>query len=106
MRWQGIPAQVKAEDSQGGKVSREMPEWFAQEIDRVAMRDGLAGTDAYLEEFAWTRPVERDGDAEDLLDAVITEEAAKLGRKPDGHPLEGMSRGRTGAVEAGGSEGG
>jgi hypothetical protein len=27
---------------------------------------------------------------------VIAAEAAKLGRKPDGHPLDGMSRGRTG----------
>lgn len=80
MTWQGIPAQVKAEDEAGGKASREMPEWFAQEIDRVAMRDGLAGTDEYLEKWSWSKPAVREGTAEEVVDAVIAEQAAAWGR--------------------------
>jgi hypothetical protein len=83
MRWQGIPAQVKAEDEAGGRESRELPEWFAQEIDRVAMRDGLAGTDAYLELWAWSKPVERPGTATEVVDAVIAELCREWGRPVD-----------------------
>jgi len=80
MTWQGIPAQVKADDADGGRASREMPAWFAQEIDRVAMRDGLAGTDAYLEGWAWSRPQRREGTAEEVVDAVIREQVDAWGR--------------------------
>ena len=83
MTWRGIPAQVKAEDAEGRKVSREMPDWFAQEIDRVAMRDGLAGTDEYLQHWSWSKPVERTGTADEVVEAVIREQAAAFG-----HPLE------------------
>jgi hypothetical protein len=83
MTWQGIPAQVKASDGEGGRASREMPEWFAQEIDRVAMRDGLAGTDAYLEAWTWSSPQEREGTAEAVVDAVILELAETWGQRID-----------------------
>jgi hypothetical protein len=83
MTWQGIPAQVKADDAAGGRASREMPPWFAAEIDRVAMRDGLAGTDAYLEHWAWSKPQEREGTAEEVVDAVIREQAEAWGRTVD-----------------------
>jgi hypothetical protein len=83
MRWKDIPAQVKADDSQGGRVSREMPGWFAQEIDRVAMRDGLAGTDAYLEHWAWSKPVEMPGTAEEVVAAVIRSLCEEWGRPLD-----------------------
>lgn len=80
MRWKDIPAQVKADDAEGGRVSRQMPEWFAQEIDRIAMRDGLAGSDAYTEAFAWSKPVERPGTAAEVVDAVIGELCEEWGR--------------------------
>lgn len=83
MTWQGIPAQVKADDVAGGRASREMPVWFAQEIDRVAMRDGLAGTDAYLEGWKWSRPQDREGTAAEVVDAVIGEQAAAWGHAED-----------------------
>jgi len=83
MTWQGIPAQVKADDAGGGRASREMPAWFAAEIDRVAMRDGLAGTDAYLEGWTWSRPQEREGTAADVVDAVIRELVEQWGRSAD-----------------------
>lgn len=96
LAWRDIPTQVQASDETGAPVNRMMARWFMQEISRITMREGLAATDDYLDEFAWTQPLERVGDAETILDSVIAEEAAKLGRKPDGHPLDGMSRGRTG----------
>jgi len=80
MTWKGIPAQVKAEDETGARASREMPSWFAQEIDRVAMREGLAGTDAYLEHWSWSRPAEMAGSAAEVVEAVIGEQAAAWGR--------------------------
>lgn len=83
MTWKGIPAQVKADDDAGGRVSRELPGWFAQEIDRVAMKEGLAGSDAYLELWSWSRPQVREGSAEDVVDAVIRELCAEWGRSPD-----------------------
>lgn len=84
MRWQDIPAQVKAEDGEGGKASREMPEWFAQEIDRVAMRDGLAGTDAYLEKWSWSKPAELPGTADEVVEAVIRSLCEEWGRPVEG----------------------
>jgi hypothetical protein len=96
LAWRTIPTQVEVTADDGTVVKRPMPRWFMQEISRITMREGLAGTDDYLDEFAWTQPRERAGDAEAVLEAVIAAEAARLGRKPDGHPLDGMSRGRTG----------
>jgi hypothetical protein len=82
MSWQGIPAHVKADDTQGGSAKREMPSWFAQEIDRVAMRDGLVGTDAYMAGWSWSKPAEMPGTAEEVVDAVIERLAAEWG-----HPV-------------------
>ena len=42
LAWQDIPTQVQAGDG-SGRVSRHLPDWFMQEVDRVAMRDGLTG---------------------------------------------------------------
>jgi len=84
MTWNGIPAQVKADDDQGGRANREMPAWFAGEIDRIAMRDGLAGTDEYTAGFKWSRPEEREGTADEVVDAVIREQCAAWGRSVEG----------------------
>ena len=37
---------------------------FQQEIDRIAMKQGLAGTDDYLDAWAWSAPEERPGGVE------------------------------------------
>jgi hypothetical protein len=84
MAWRGIPAQVRAEDDHGARANREMPSWFAQEIDRAAMRDDLAGTDAYLEHWAWSAPAEMPGSADEVADAVVREQAATWGRPAGG----------------------
>ena len=55
--WQEIPSVVRV-----GDVKRQLPEWFQQEIDRVAMEQGLLGSDAYLEHWEWRDLGDRDGD--------------------------------------------
>src|ERR671921_714019 len=48
--WRDIPAQVIVKA--GRKTAkRQLPERFEQAIDRAAMRAGLTGTDAYLEQW-------------------------------------------------------
>jgi hypothetical protein len=76
--WQEIPSLVRATAADGTQVSRQLPDWFQQEIDRVAMEQGLVGSDAYLEQWHWGEPEERDGAANDVLDAV---EAELVGRR-------------------------
>lgn len=74
--WRGIPAQVRVF---GGRrpLSRPLPARFQQAIDRVAMRDGLAGTDDYLAQWQWTERRTGDGEPEELLDRLIEELAAE-----------------------------
>ena len=73
LRWQEMPSLVKAFADDGTTISRELDAWFQQEIDRRAMAQGLVGTDAYLEQWAWDEPAEREGGAEETLDAVERE---------------------------------
>jgi hypothetical protein len=80
LAWRNIPAQVQATDDTGAQVSRSLPAWFGQEIDRVAMHDGLAGTDAYLEQFAWSEEIEREGTAAEVADAVLEDLVASWAR--------------------------
>jgi hypothetical protein len=79
LAWKEIPAQVQATDDTGAKTNRKLPGWFGAEIDRVAMRDGLAGTDDYLEKFAWSDEIERAGSADEVADAVVAELVAAWG---------------------------
>ncbi len=57
--WRAIPAQVTA--GKGRSASRvQLSERFQEAIDAAAMRAGLIGTDAYLEE--WRREARPCGD--------------------------------------------
>jgi hypothetical protein len=66
--WQDIPSVVRV-----GDVKRQLPEWFQQEIDRVAMEQGLTGSDAYLEQWEWRDLGERDGPDADVAAQVEDE---------------------------------
>ena len=66
--WQQIPSVVRV-----GDVKRQLPEWFQQEIDRVAMDQGLLGSDAYLEQWEWRDLGERTGDPAVVIDEVEAE---------------------------------
>jgi hypothetical protein len=73
LSWRDIPSVVRATAEDGTQLSRQLPEWFQQEIDRVAMEEGLIGSDAYLEQWQWSDAGEREGDANTVLDDVEAE---------------------------------
>ena len=76
--WQDVPSVVKAFTDDGVETKRQLAEWFQQEIDRRAMQQGLVGSDAYLEQWHWGDEEEREGTADEVLDAVERElEAAR-----------------------------
>ncbi len=72
--WRDIPAQVRVFDGRK-PVSRSMPAHFQLEIDRVAMAEGLEGSDAYLDQWHWTERLEREGeeDVQQVLDVLVHE---------------------------------
>lgn len=93
LAWREIPTQIEATDASGATVKRPMPRWFMQEISRITMREGLAGTDDYLESFAWSEAVEREGTADEVAAAVSAELCARFGRTAEGQRIA-----RTGAT--------
>jgi hypothetical protein len=77
--WQEIPSLIRVTADDGAQLSRQLPDSFQQEIDRVAMEQGLIGSDAYLEQFVWHELDPRDGAPNDVLDAVESELVATRG---------------------------
>lgn len=78
--WQDVPSLVKAFDDDGTPTSRQLDQWFQQEIDRRAMAQGLVGSDAYLEGWNWGEPEDRPGTVDETLAVVEQELAAQHGR--------------------------
>ena len=68
--WQEIPSLVRVFADDGSHTSHQLPDWFQQEIDRVAMEQGLLGSDAYLEQWQW-REEQFDGDLESFEAALV-----------------------------------
>jgi len=73
LSWREIPSQVKVFTEDGRSRSAQLSERFQLEIDRVAMRDGLIGTDAYISQWAWGETQEREGSAGEMLAEVLAE---------------------------------
>jgi len=76
--WQDVPTVIKAFDADGKSTSRQLPEWYQQEIDRRAMAQGLIGSDDYLTQWAWGESMERPGEVDEVLDAVEAEIEAEF----------------------------
>ena len=70
--WRDIPAQVRVFDGRK-PLSKKMSERFQETIDQVAMEEGLEGSDEYLDLWSWTDRQEREGDAQELLDLLVSE---------------------------------
>ncbi len=70
--WRHIPAQVRVFDGRRPQ-SRQLPPRFQLDIDRVAMDEGLAGTDDYLSQWQWTERQHRVGEPAVLLEKLVTE---------------------------------
>ena len=88
LAWRGIPAQVKTSDDQRQRASLPLPPRYQEEIDRVAMEEGLMNSDAYLDQWKWGQPQERAGTAKEVLDAVIAELVAEWDVKLFGESRE------------------
>lgn len=70
--WKGVPAQVKVYEGKKS-VSGKMPDRFQEEIDQIAMEEGLQQSEAYLDEWQWTEKLERFGDAQTVLSQLLQE---------------------------------
>jgi hypothetical protein len=70
--WRDIPAQVTAKEGRA-RAAVALDQRFQEAIDAAAMRAGLIGSDAYLEE--WRRDSRACGDD---LDAEVAQEAEWL----------------------------
>jgi Virulence factor len=81
--WRDIPAQVTAGKGRGA-ARAQLSDRFQEAIDAAAMRAGLIGTDAYLEE--WRRASRICGDD---LDTEVAAAAAQL---EDEYPDERLER--------------
>ncbi len=75
--WRNIPAQVKAYEGKR-PVSQALSERFQLEIDRVAMKEGLVGTDEYLDQWQWSETQERPGTVGEVLGEVAGELEARF----------------------------
>lgn len=96
LSWRDIPTQIQATDESGARAKLVMPRWFMQEVSRITMREGLAGTDDYLDAFAWSKQTERAGTADEVAEAVAVELTAQWGRTRDGRRLVGAKVSRAG----------
>ena len=70
--WKGIPAQVKVYEGKKS-ISAKMPDRFQEEIDQIAMEEGLEKSEAYLDEWKWTEKLERPGDARTVMNELLQE---------------------------------
>ncbi len=69
MYWKEIPAQVQA-IGDDGTVSAQLEPRFQEGIDAIAMFDGSAGSDDYIEAWDWRDAGEFAGDAADVSQSV------------------------------------
>lgn len=70
--WRGIPAQVKVDDD-GRWRSAALSERWQQEIDRVAMAEGIVGSEEYLEAWEWSEIEDRPGKADEVIESLVAE---------------------------------
>jgi hypothetical protein len=70
--WRDIPIQVKIFAGRRPR-SHQLPDRFQTWIDRIAMQEGLTGTDAYLDQWQWSEKQERAGEAETVLKMLLRE---------------------------------
>lgn len=79
MCWQDIPTAVESREA--GKVHKvQLSQRFQELVDLMAMKQGLTGSDAYLDHWSKGARQERDGSAEDIAKAVAAEIEARYDR--------------------------
>lgn len=73
LSWKNIPTQVKATDEAGGEHRVPLDERFQQAVDALAMDEGLAGTDEYLDHWNWSEPAGCEGAPQAAAEALAKE---------------------------------
>jgi hypothetical protein len=71
--WREIPAMVTAREGRRNTAKVELPERFQTAIDTAAMRSGLVGTDAYLDQWRRSPWQEREGEPAEVARLVAAE---------------------------------
>ena len=71
--WKNIPSMVSAREGRRDRAKVELNERFQVAIDEAAMRAGLIGTDAYLEQWRRDEWQAREGTPGDVAAAVAAE---------------------------------
>ena len=67
--WKEIPVQIQAED-ENDRVSHPLEDRFQEVVDRVALFDGSAGNDDYLESWSWGEYREVAGGAQEAAETL------------------------------------
>ena len=75
--WRDIPAQLKIYDGRR-PIAHQLEEAFQVEIDRIAMEEGLEGSDEYLDQWKWSKKQDRDGTPEEVAQALKAEIRAEF----------------------------
>ena len=73
LAWRGLPVQIKVRDEGRRPLSVALSDRWLQEIDRVAMAEGLVGSDDYLDGWQWSPEAERPGSAQEVAGALVAE---------------------------------
>ena len=85
LTWRGVPAQLKVYPDEGGRPrSVKLDDWYGQEIDRIAMREGILGSDEYLALWEWSGDLERPGTPDEIVDELTAELDAQWRPAADG----------------------
>ena len=71
--WREIPTMVTARDAAGATAKVALPDRFQEAVDEAAMRQGLAGSDAYLEAWVQGPWLEADGPPDEVAARVAAE---------------------------------
>ncbi|MCB0074358.1 MAG: virulence factor [Caldilineaceae bacterium] len=71
--WQEFPALVTAQEGRRNRARVELAPRFQAAIDEAAMRLGLSGTDAYLEQWRRSDWTDADGTPEDVARQVAAQ---------------------------------
>jgi len=77
MCWQEIPSAVEARDA-GGVHKVALGRRFQELIDLAAMKRGMAGSDAYLDQWGKSPRQEREGSAVEVATSVAAEWEARF----------------------------
>jgi Virulence factor len=71
--WREIPTMVTARDGAGATAKAALPDRFQEAVDEAAMRQGLIGSDAYLEGWGQGPWQPADGSPDEVASRVAAE---------------------------------